>query len=682
MMRFPSIKTDIDYNQLRSGLDQSAKALSIYPGAAIDAINYEALTLDGYARVDGYERFDGRSNPSDGFYHYIDINLTGTIIVGNIVTGAISGSAKVIYVGSGYIAVTKTTGTFQKDDTLEVLGVSQATITVTPTKNGAPTGILNATILELVADEYRSDILAVPGSGNILGAVMYKGVAYAFRDNAGATACDLYKSTASGWVKISLYYSLDFTAGTESIPDGTAITQLTSGATATLKRQVLQTGTYAGNDATGRLILDNITGTFDATNVIQVSAVTKCTSASAATQISIAPGGRYEFALFNFYGSTDTYRLYGCDGVNPAFDFDGDAYIPIETGMTEDSPLHIQTHKKTLFLSFKASLQSSGVGTPHEWTVISGANEIGLGDDITGMIEQSGDVLIVFTRNGTWQLSGSTVADFQLNSLAPDTGALPYTQNNLGAAFALDDRGVIQISTTQDFGNFESNTVSRKVQPTIDSYRSKIIATAVYKSRNQIRYYANDGTGFIQTASDTENGLAHYYTTFKYPNNITCAYSGEDSTGKEVILLGGDNGYVYQADKGSSFDGEPIEAILRTTFNHFSAPEVLKSYRKAIIEVVSEGYSSIRVHPDFDYGDPDISTHLLVDKDVQGLGGLWNIDSWEQFYYDSKVISAISIPVAGTGTTISFTFYSNSTIDLGHTLQGIITHYTRRRLTR
>jgi hypothetical protein len=682
MMKFPSIQTSIDYNQLRSGLDQSAKALSIYPGAAIDAINYEALTLDGYARIDGYERFDGQVKPSDGFYHYIEINLTGAISVGDTVSGAISGSATVIYVGLGYIAVTKTTGIFLKDDTLEVLGVSQATISVTPTKNGAPTGVLSATILNLVADEYRDDILPVPGSGNILGAVMYKGVVYAFRNNAGATACDLYKSTASGWVKISLYHSLDFTAGTESIPDGTAITQLTSGATATIKRQVLQTGTYAGSNATGRLILDNITGTFNATHAIQVSAATKCTSSSAATQITIAPGGRYEFSLFNFYGSTDTYRMYGCDGVNPAFDFDGDAYIPITTGMIDDSPLHIQTHKKTLFLSFSGSLQSSGVGTPHEWTVLAGANEIGLGDDITGMIEQAGDVLIIFTRNSTWQLSGSTIADFQLDSLAPETGALHYTQNNLGAAFALDDRGVIQIRTSQEFGNFESNTVSRKVQPTIDSYRSKVIATAVYKSRNQIRYYADDGTGFIQTVSDTENGLAHYYTTFKYPNNITCAYSGEDLTGKEVVLLGGDNGYIYQADKGSSFDGTTIEAILRTTFNHFSAPEVLKSYRKAMIEIVSNGYSLIRVHPDFDYGDPEISTHLLVGKEIQGLGGMWNIDNWEQFYYDSKVISAISIPVAGTGTTISFTFYSNSTIDLGHTLQGIVTHYTKRRLTR
>ncbi len=87
--------------------------------------------------------------------------------------------------------------------------------------------------------------------------------------------------------------------------------------------------------------------------------------------------------------------------MNKAFEFDGDVYIPINTGMTVDTPLHIIAHKKMLHLSFRASLQSSSIGFPFQWSAITGANEIGMGEDISGMLTQPGDVLAIATRNST-----------------------------------------------------------------------------------------------------------------------------------------------------------------------------------------------------------------------------------------------------------------------------------------
>lgn len=48
----------------------------------------------------------------------------------------------------------------------------------------------------------RAVITAVPGSGKVRGVAVYKGVVYAWRNNAGDTLLDCYKSTSGGWSKV------------------------------------------------------------------------------------------------------------------------------------------------------------------------------------------------------------------------------------------------------------------------------------------------------------------------------------------------------------------------------------------------------------------------------------------------------------------------------------------------
>src|SRR4029077_15916152 len=112
-------------------------------------------------------------------------------------------------------------------------------------------------------DNYRADIAAVPGSGPIRGVVATKftgaDVVYAFRDNAGATGLDIYKTTTGGWVKITYYNEVYFTAGGTGIPaDGNTLTE--GGVTATIKRVVLESGSWAAGTAAGRFIVTNPAG--------------------------------------------------------------------------------------------------------------------------------------------------------------------------------------------------------------------------------------------------------------------------------------------------------------------------------------------------------------------------------------------------------------------------------------
>jgi hypothetical protein len=500
----------------------------------------------------------------------------------------------------------------------------------------------------------------------------------------------MWKSSAGGWQPVYLGFELTFTAAsTYQVKDGDTIVGNTSGATAVVARVVLQKGTFAGGTATGRYIIASQTGTFQAGESVKVGTnLVVATLAGPAVAITLLPGGRYETLNHNFFGSTDTLRMYGCDGKNRGFEFDGTTFVPIVTGMTVDTPLHVFVHKKQLMFSFRASNQNSGIGLPYQWTAVTGASEIALGDDITGHALQSGDAAIIFSRNGTNQLLGSSVDDFILKPLSPKEGAINYSVQTLSYSYYFDDAGVRQIYPSQDFGNFNNQTVTQGVQPVIDALRSKVVASSVYRMRGQYRVYGSDGSGLIIGVKATISAFGARFqqvigiTTFQYPVNVTCACSGEDDTGKDVVFFGDDQGYVYQGDRGSSFDGTDIEAYLILPFNNLKTPRLRKRFRKVVQEMSAVGYAAIRFQPIFSYGSTDIASHPFSQLATQGAGGYWDVSNWDQFYWDAPIVSTPEFDVNGTGVNLGLVYYSKSSIDLGHTLQGALIHYTPRRLSR
>lgn len=686
MRGFQAPPTQTGYVQFKGGIDLASPALSISPGSAADSMNYEPGVYGGYKSIDGFERFDGRALPSTAIYYYAPATLTGTPAVGNTITGATSGATGVICrIDGSTLSLTKVTGTFVAET---FTGGGGGSFSAAPIRNGYLTGEDNAISLNAAADIYRADITTVNGARAIRGVHIYKGTVYAFVNNAGGTACELFKSTSSGWAAVALGRELSFTSGGTYVPaEGNVITGETSGATATLTRIALESGSYAAGTAAGRYIFASQTGTFQAETVKVGANLNIANIAGNSSAITLSPSGRYEFVNYNFTGSADTLRMYGCDGVNRAFEFDGSVFVPINTGMTTDKPSHIAAYRNMLFLSFRGSAQNSGIGTPYQWTPLTGASEIGIGDTITGFSPQTGNALAILSRNSSDQLAGTSTLDFVKTPLSTDTGAIAYTIQSLeNKTYALDDRGIVEIMRTQSFGNFDTGSVSQKAQPIVDSMRSKVVASSVYRSRNQYRLYGNDGTGLIMTVVGGEVvGIMPFdYNSGRTSNliNVTCVCSGEDSTGKDVVFFGADNGYVYQADKGSSFDGYLIQRYLRMPFNNIKSPRVIKEYMKVVLEMTSEGYSEIRFQPEFSYGDSNIQAHVTTTETVQGSGGYWDVDYWESFFYDGRTVNSPEFNITGQGINLALIFYSNNDIDLGHVLQGMLNHYILRQISR
>jgi hypothetical protein len=680
-MKLPRVQIKSEYIKFFGGLDTESPALSISPGALMRGMNYVCRAEGGYARIDGYERYSGKPSPSAAVYYYAPCAFSnGGPAVGDSITGVTSSStATVITVGVNYINFTNPSAPFTATEVFNVGATAKGTFTAAQATNAETSALLHATALNLAADVYRAAIAKPAGATAVRGLALLNGTLYAFVDDATDSYGEIYKATTGGWSKITLHSEIRFTGGVAAISEGDTISQTVSSATALVRRVVLESGTWGGGDAAGRLIISSITGAFNAVNVLQVSAATKATASSLATAITIVKGGRYETIVSNFTGSTATRRIYGCDGKNRGFEFDGSVYVPINTGMTVDTPEYVTALKSQLIFSFHGSSQNSGVGLPYEWTVTMGAGEIAVGDDITGYSIEA-KTLLIMSRNSSNQLFGENIENYIVEPLDAEIGAIPRTIQALGKAYCLDDRGIIQITRAQEYGNFNLATVSKRIQRVVNAMQPLVVASAVYRGETQYRLYGSDGTGISMTIGAGTNGIEYYFSEFEYPDIVSCTTAGEDSTGKDVMFFGSTTGMVYQADKGSSFDGEDIESYVWLPFNHSKSPEILKSYRKATIEMTAMGYSNFRMWAEFSYGDTDTMAQVSEIKELPGAGGHWDLSNWGDFYYDTKVVASPSLSLAGDGSNIGLVIYSKTDIDLGHTLDGVLLQYIPRRL--
>jgi hypothetical protein len=668
-----------DLINLAGGLDQVTPTLSLPPGVARRAVNFECSITGGYTRIAGYERYDGRPNPSDATYTVLTCTLTGSVSVGNTVTGQTStATGKVIAIAGNQLIVTRVVNSFVVAENINV-GATPVGSTVS-VESTVSSGLLDATYRNLAANDYRVDIQAVPGEGPIRGVAYYNGLVYAWRNAVGGATANIYRSSATGWQLVSLPSQISFTAGTVVVAEGATITGATSGATAIVRRVALQSGSYSAGTAAGRFIVTGVTGVFQNPETINVSAAPVATSASLLTQITLNPNGHVESVIANFGGGTANYRLYGCDGVNNAFEFDGTVYVPIKTGMTVDTPEHIAFHKQHLFLSFGASLQFSGLGLPYQWAPLVGAGELAMNGPVTNLIVLPGDqtsgALGVYTRNDTSVLYGTSSANFSLSTFNTGTGAIAHTAQNMDTAYVLDDRGVMSLGTTLNFGNFLPASLTMNLRPFIQQRRNLASASLVNREKGQYRLFFSDTSALYMTVL---NGKVLGSMPIEFKHAVTCAVEGEAPDGTATSFFGSTNGFVYRLDAGTSFDGDPIPANISLVYNSIGSPRIYKRYRKASIELTGEFYAEIAFGYDLGYRTPYLSQPSDAEYANDLRASYWDAFIWDNFVWDGAEVIPTEIGIEGTAENIGIRVSSVSAIFEPFTVNNIILHYTMRR---
>jgi len=670
------VKVELDYFAFAGGINEVTPAIAVPAGQLFFAQNYEPDINGGYRLAGGAERFDGRPRPSDASYTLLACTMLSTPASGATI---VIGAATCRFVGlvTGGILVTSVTGTIPASTSMTVSAVPVGT-TSSDTALSAPSVKEDAEHNLAAQGVYRSDIAAVPGSGSIRGVWLYAGVVYAFRDNALATACVMHKSTSGGWSEVTLPKEISFSNANTSVTDGDTLTQ--GGVTATVAKVVVETGSLVSGTNTGRLIITGVAGGAFAAGAATSTGGGSLTLSGAASQITLSAGGRYRFCNFNFYGQQSSIRMYGCNGLNRAFEFDGTTLIPINTGAATDTPSYVVGNRAYLYLAQGSSLMNSSVGEPLRYVAAEGAAEIGVGDTITGLVAMTGEAVGVMCKNSTYALTGADPSTWSLQVIRSDTGAKDATTVAMSDTYMLDDRGVISLTSTNAYGNFLDAVLSRLVQTSVTQLLPLAITAYANRTKGHYVILGSDGSGLVMGISQ---GKPNGFTTIKYPFNPTCSVSGEDSSGIERIFVGASNGYVYELNRGTSFDGAAIEAFCKVFFSHSRSPRLRKRYRRCVLDISNLGYSELSFQPEFSYGSSDTDSHRTQSLVANGLGGAWDISAWDAFAYDGQAsVNQPNLSIEGTGVNVALIFYSNTALDAGHVLQGAMVHYSPRRMER
>lgn len=622
------------YDLLRGGLDLVSPPMSMPAGRAIAGVNYEP-EAGGYRRIGGYERFDGRPAPSRG-----------------------------------------------------------------------------ANPADIAAR--RALITRPPGQGPIRGVQVYAGAVYCFRDSLSGDG-QMFKSTPAGWVKQTFGTTLNFNAGTVQLVEGAILVGATSGATATISRVVMQGGAWNGT-ANGYMVLTDVIGTF----MLEQATDSKGGAAAVSLQntIGLTGGGHYDFASHNFYGATRRASLYFTSGVDTAFEFDGRSLNPIRTGneagpidsmsliltragatvigrngdaiiarAQNDKPIHVGVHSNHLFLGFAAgSLMHSGVGEPLDYRALAGAGEISFGGAPTAILSSVSTSLVIFGQTRVEYVQGTSALDFSMKPITDGAGAARWSAQLAGEApIYLDDAGLRKLTTTSAFGDWRMGTLSQLIDPLIRAKREAEIlvsASVSVKRKDQYRLFFNDGTGIVLYLGRKAPELM----PIRLPSAVSCACAGEIEDGKgERIFVGSDDGFVYEMESGTSFDGAPVSAYIRLAWNAERAPSVEKRFHSARIETDSPSPMTVGVdyHVDFnatDNLDGPLTSYLVAagSPDLTPAGAAFASVDWQLAAAGEIRIDDL----AGLGRTLALTIVTEHTAEQPHTLTALTLNYSARRQIR
>jgi hypothetical protein len=630
---------EITTTMMSGGLDLVTPPIAMPAGKAISAANYEP-DVAGYTSSGGYERFDGQPRPSDA-------------------SDAVNRESR------------------------------------------------------------REAIDPVPGTGPVRGVWVFDGDIYAFRDQIGGVAAQsgMFKATGGGWVQQAYGTLLPFVAGSDDFVAGEYVVGATSLATAYIDRVVLRAGAWNGS-AEGYIIVSKVTG-----GPFTTEAITG-TSGGAATGLEsspllIQPGGRYDFTNHNFYGASDRVRMYFANGVDTAYEWNGSVLVPIRTGQssgtaiisyllasleqsndadegafllayngdsiitssTGDAPTFVSHYKNHLFLGYSAgSVINSSIGEPLEYITTTGAGEIAFGESITGLLTAASTSLVIFGQNRIEYLTGEDSTTFVMNPISDASGGQPYTAQMMDTPMFLDDGGVRSLPTTAAFGDWRMGSVTQPIETLIRAKRDNGItpvASMTVKGKDQYKLFWSDGSGITVYI-----GRKHPETLpFKLPVQVFCTCQGEVETGRgDRLFIGAEDGYVYEMNRGTSFDGAEIESYIRLPFTPAKSPQQHTRWMKASYEILSPDDITIGMTFDVDYarGLGGANTPVPVDAGTAILA----TEDWEDVDWTQPVAGRLEHHLSGIGPNIAATLIHNSKEVRQHTISSQTYNFSRRGLKR
>ena len=716
-------------SNFRGGLDTETPVWLVRPGRCRDASNFEINLQNTYSDIPGYERFDGRPAPSGATYTVIFFGAGRTFDFDAMIRPETPRRLRMRRTSAHPWVYARELGR-NAEDTARVISAPRlgnggartdidigAMVQYRDSESGSwlPGSVedkpdvaavlpletvnqkLHAELLGEAADAFREEIGPVPGSGPVRGVWILNGAEYAARDDADGARVRIHKATAAGWAEVPVGQTVktvhfrngNKTGGTAETPDGT-LTSIVQGANHFGAAQlgdisiVKDFGTWANGTAVGRIVFTAATAALlkQAANI--VSENFQGTVEIDAARFNLATGGRFETVIGNM-GVGD--RVYGIDGVNRAFQFDGEEWIEIVTG-TGVAPTRIAFHEQQIFLAFGRELWNSGVNKPFDWSSVGGSERYNMLKPITALHVEPGEkgnaALSVWTDDRVSILYGTSTLNFELVDYRAEVGAMAYTVQEVVHTLFVDAHGIRKLETVQAFGNFSHGTISSHIQSHFNTRlrAARPVGSCIVSEKNQYRVFLANGDA--------------YYCTFKgeyltgimpvtLPDRPYTVHRGEDAQGRERLFFGAaSGGFVYELDKGTSFDGDVLIAHMRMHPEYMGAryQGVRKKFLSTVLQAEGEGYSELQSSFTVK-NEREEGRSVGFFKAVARLSPRkWDEGRWDVSRWDDAGIKPERLKLSGRADTINFTFLKSSKYFKPLTLSGLRTKFLVGRVER
>ncbi|HXI98178.1 MAG TPA: hypothetical protein VNG73_04490, partial [Gemmatimonadaceae bacterium] len=396
----------------------------------------------------------------------------------------------------------------------------------------------------------RSQIKPVGGdgfSGPSRAVWEHNGSPYAIRDRANDNEARLFVamggSDPQSWLELDLGYRIYFqNLASDTLKSDATVTLIEGDHggvppasppaikhTCTVRTVVIMGGTIGAGDAFGYFSTDYIEngafyefGTPMRADGITV-AVTPVSGGGYVTAPNTLPAnGDFRMKRWNFTGVKDNVRMYGISTVGTAFEIwipsgygnpGGIIFTPIITGQGlttatfnydavggGDTPNRIEVSHDHLWLAYPGgNVSHSGYQTPGSWTVLKGADQRYLGDDVTNMIGNINNTMIITTKNRLRIMYGDVLENFQLRDLNTEAGAYANTAQPIGGVCFLTDEGINFYDQSANFGNYAGNSLSQAINSLLKAYMQTgvgALEAAIQRDHSFYRLYFSKGVCF------------------------------------------------------------------------------------------------------------------------------------------------------------------------------------------
>jgi len=385
-------------------------------------------------------------------------------------------------------------------------------------------------------------------------------------------------------------------------------------------------------------------------------------------------GGKAKHVLYNLDGD-DKVIFVDSNNYPATYNTSGNTLTAI-TGSTDVlGAENVAVFKDTAFYAKGNNLYFTAPFTVDDFSAANGAGSINVANEITGLAVFR-DQLIVFTTDSIKRITGNTAADFQVSPITDRIGCVngDTIQEVGGDIMYLAPDGIRLLSATDRIGDFGLDIASDPIAKDATTFLGSTpnFCSVLMREKAQYRIFAyieseqhEAAKGLIATKFVSQGASGISWSTTKGIKAFVADSRYTDTA--ETIAFANTDGYVYELDIGSSFDGLPIEAIYESPYMPLSDPQMRKSFYKMTLYAEPTGSMSLDLNVKYDFGS-STNTGVIqpATQSVESTGTSVFIfgDSNSVFNtstYGGELDKIYSTNIIGSGKTIAIRIEDNST---------------------